>query len=58
MNYGKKKASNKQKKISSNKNMKKKRIGVRFFKALLICMLLVMILGAAGVGLYVKELRL
>ena len=33
MNYGKKKASQKQKKITSKKSMQGKRVGVRLFKA-------------------------
>ena len=36
MNYGKQNLEQRKKKISSKKNMKKKRVGVRFFKAMII----------------------
>ena len=48
MNYGKKGASKRQKQIASKSNMKKKRVGVRVFKALVACLLLVIVLGAVG----------
>ena len=38
MNYGKKKASQKQKKITSKSTMQGKRVGVRLFKAFLLCL--------------------
>ncbi|OKZ53853.1 MAG: glycosyl transferase, partial [Clostridiales bacterium 41_21_two_genomes] len=41
--------------MSSKKKRKKKRVGVRFFKALIICFLLLIVIGAAGVGIYVKK---
>ena len=39
MNYGKRNLSRRKKSLSSKKRMKKKRVGVRFFKALIICIL-------------------
>ena len=39
MNYGKRKASKKQKRITSKKNMHKKKLGVRLFKGFLLCLL-------------------
>lgn len=56
MNYGKENLTKTKKDISSKKNMKKKRVGVRFFKALIICMLLLLVIGAAGAGLFVKRI--
>ncbi|MDD3361703.1 MAG: transglycosylase domain-containing protein [Hespellia sp.] len=56
MNYGKTGASKRQKDISSKTNMKKKRVGVRLFKALVICALLAMIIGVAGGALFVKKI--
>ena len=55
MNYGKSNLSRRKKQISSKKKRKKKRVGVRFFKALIICFLLLIVIGAAGVGIYVKK---
>ena len=49
MNYGKSNLSRRKKRISSKKKRKKKRVGVRFFKALIICFLLLIVIGAAGV---------
>lgn len=56
MNYGKKKASEKQRHITSKATMKKKRRGVRFFKGILICFLVLMITAAIGGGLFVKKI--
>ena len=56
MNYGKESLSKKKKNVSSKKNMKKKRVGVRVFKAVVICFLLICIIGAAGGGLFVKKI--
>lgn len=56
MNYGKENLTKTKKDISSKKNMKKKRVGVRFFKALIICMLLLLVIGAGGAGLFVKRI--
>ena len=48
MNYGKENLDKRKKNISSKKNMKKKRVGVRFFKALVICVLLIAVLCLHG----------
>ncbi len=56
MNYGKDSLTKTKKDISSKKNMKKKRVGVRFFKALVICILLIAVIGAGGVGFFVKKI--
>lgn len=56
MNYGKENLTKTKKDISSKKNMKKKRVGVRLFKAIIICLLLIVIIGAAGTGLFVKKI--
>lgn len=56
MNYGKQNLEKKKKKISSKKNMKKKRVGVRFFKALIICILVLAVVGVGGVGLFAKRI--
>lgn len=56
MNYGKENLTKTKKDISSKKNMKKKRVGVRFFKALIICVLLLVVIGAGGAGLFVKRI--
>ena len=57
MNYGKKKASQKQKKITSKSTMQGKRVGVRLFKAFLLCLLVV---GTrrpfVGGGVFVKKI--
>ena len=56
MNYGKKKASQKQKKITSKSTMQGKRIGVRLFKAFLLCLIVVAVVGVAGVGVFAKKI--
>ncbi len=56
MNYGKENISKTKKNISSKKNMKKKRVGVRVFKALIICVLLIGVIGVGGAGLFVKKI--
>lgn len=56
MNYGKNKASQQQKEISSKSTMKKKRTGVRLFKGFLLCVILVAILGMVGTGLFLKKI--
>lgn len=56
MNYGKKKASQKQKKITSKSTMQGKRIGVRLFKAFLLCLIVVAVVGAAGAGVFAKKI--
>ncbi len=54
MNYGKEPLEKKKEQISSKKPMKKKRVGVRLFHALLICFLLLIILAVGGVGYFAK----
>ena len=56
MNYGKKKAAKRQKKITSTSTMQGKRIVVRLFKALLICIILAAVVGVAGGGLFIKKI--
>ena len=56
MNYGKKKAAKRQKKITSKSTMQGKRILVRLFKALLICIILAAVVGVAGGGLFIKKI--
>ena len=56
MNYGKKKASQKQKKITSKSTMQGKRVGVRLFKAFLLCLLVVGVAGAVGGGVFIKRI--
>lgn len=56
MNYGKENLSKKKKSVSSKKNMQKKRVGVRVFKAVILCFLLICIASAAAGGLFVKNI--
>ena len=56
MDYGKQSLNKKKKNISSKKAMKKKRVGVRLFKALLICVLLIAIVGVSVVGMFAKRI--
>ena len=56
MNYGKKKAAKRQKKTTSKSTMQGKRIVVRLFKALLICIVLAAVVGVAGGGLFIKKI--
>lgn len=55
MNYGKRKASKKQKRITSKKNMRKKKLGVRLFKGFLLCIFVCCILAAIGGGFIIKH---
>ncbi len=55
MNYGKKKGCEKAEKITSKSTMQGKRIVVRLFKALLICIVLAAVVGMAGGGLFYKK---
>ena len=55
MNYGKSNLSRRKKRISSKKRMKKKRVGVRLFKAFVLCILLLGIVGVAAGGVFVKH---
>ena len=56
MNYGKKNISRRKKNISSKKKMKQKRVGVRLFKAVIICILLLMVICAGGAAFIVKRI--
>ncbi len=56
MNYGKRQAAKKQKKISSKSAMQGKRMGVRLFKAFLLCIVVVGVVGVIGGGLFVKKI--
>lgn len=56
MNYGKQNLEKRKKNISSKKNMKKKRVGVRFFKAMIICILVLALVGVGGVGFFAKKI--
>lgn len=56
MNYGKENLQKRKKSISSKTTMKKKRVGVRFFKALIICILLIAVICIAGAGIFVKKI--
>ena len=56
MNYGKRNLSRRKKSISSKKRMKKKRVGVRFFKALIICILLLGIICVIGAAVFAKKI--
>lgn len=56
MNYGKRKASKKQKDITSKSNMRKKKIGVRLFKGFLLCILAFCIVGIVGGGIFIKKI--
>ena len=55
MNYGKK-GCEKAEKITSKSTMQGKRIVVRLFKALLICIVLAAVVGVAGGGLFIKKI--
>nr|WP_294491351.1 PBP1A family penicillin-binding protein [uncultured Mediterraneibacter sp.] len=56
MNYGKNNLSRRKRSISSKKRMKKKRVGVRFFKALVICILLLGVICVIGGGIFAKKI--
>lgn len=56
MNYGKKNASKQQKKVTSKAAMKKKRMGVRLFKAALIICLIIGVLGVISGGILFKKI--
>ena len=55
MNYGRKKAANKRRDITSKSKMKKKRLGVRIFKGVLLTLLLLMVAGCVGGGIFLKK---
>ena len=48
MNYGRKKAAKKRKDITSKSKLKKKRLGVRIFKGVLMTLLLLVVAGCVG----------
>ncbi len=56
MNYGKNNLSRRKKNISSKKKMQKKRVGVRLFKAVVISLLLLCVIGAAGAGVFAYQI--
>lgn len=56
MNYGKRKASKRQKEITSKGTMQSKRMGVRLFKAFLLLILVACISVAAGGLIFVKKI--
>ena len=56
VNYGKRNLSRRKKSISSKKRMKKKRVGVRFFKALVICILLLGVICLIGGAVFAKKI--
>ncbi len=56
MNYGKQNLSRRKSQISSKKRMKKKRVGVRFFKALIICILLLAVICVVGIAVMAKRI--
>ncbi|OUP03083.1 glycosyl transferase [Drancourtella sp. An210] len=55
MNYGRKKAAQKRKDITSKSTKKKKRVGVRIFKSVLLLLLVLFIAGCVGGGIFVKK---
>lgn len=56
MNYGKNNLSRRKKKISSKKKMQKKRVGVRLFKAVIVSLLLLCVIGVAGAGVFAYQI--
>ena len=56
VNYGKNNLSRRKKNISSKKKMQKKRVGVRLFKAVVISLLLLCVIGAAGAGVFAYQI--
>ena len=56
VNYGKNNLSRRKKKISSKKKMQKKRVGVRLFKAVIISLLLLCVIGVAGAGVFAYQI--
>ena len=55
MNYGRKKAAKKRKDITSKSKLKKKRLGVRIFKGVLMTLLLLVVAGCVGGGIFIKK---
>lgn len=56
MNYGKNNLSRRKKSISSKKRKKTKRVGVRFFKAVIICLILLAIICVVGGVVFAKKI--
>ena len=56
MNYGKNNLSRRKQNLSSKKRMQKKRVGVRFFKAMVICILLLGIICVVGAAVFAKKI--
>ena len=56
MNYSKKKAAQKQKRITSKSTMQGKRVGIRLVKAFFLCILVIGVAGVVGGGLFVKKI--
>lgn len=56
MNFGKNNLSQRKKKISSKKKMQKKRVGVRLFKAVIVSLLLLCVIGVAGAGVFAYQI--
>lgn len=56
MNYGKKKAAKRQKKITSKSTMQGKRVVIRLFKAFLLCLVVIAIVGVVGGGMFIKKI--
>lgn len=56
MNYGKNNLLRRKKNISSKKKMQKKRVGVRLFKALIISLLLLCVIGVVGAGVFAYQI--
>ena len=56
MNYGKRQAAQRQKQITSKASMQGKRVGFRLFKAFLLCIIVIGVVGVIGGGLFVKNI--
>lgn len=56
MNYGKKNASKRQREITGKSAPKKKRAGVRIFKAIILSILLLCVIGVACGGIFLKKI--
>ena len=56
MNYGKSNLSKRKKSISSKKKMKKKRVSVRIFKALIVCCILLVVFGITCAAILAKRI--
>ena len=56
MNYGKKKASKRQKQISSKATMQGKRVSVRLLKGFILCVLAICLIGLIGGLLFAKRI--